>query len=96
MTKATQALTTFALFFALWTPLFFHSSILPFLPISESLDRVIAAIPLWLIVSFGSYSLASIGYALFTFRDCPEAHQSLLAEINAAKTDLRARGVSVD
>lgn len=36
-------------------------------------------IPWWLLVSFGAYSLGSLGWGLFTFRDCPEAYQELLA-----------------
>lgn len=30
-------------------------------------------------MSFGSYTLWSLGWALFTFRDCPEAYQELLS-----------------
>ncbi|KAJ3036002.1 hypothetical protein HDV00_003136 [Rhizophlyctis rosea] len=95
-TKAQTVATFFALFFAIWTPLFFHHTFLNFLGIPAWIDPVITAIPLWLVVTFGSYSLASIGYALLTFRDCPEAHQSLLAEISAAKAHLRAHGVPVE
>ncbi|KAI8843066.1 dolichol-phosphate mannosyltransferase subunit 3, partial [Chytridium lagenaria] len=53
-------------------------------------------VPLWLLVTFGSYSLGSVGYALLTFNDCPEAHRSLVQEIHMAKDDLRRKGVSVD
>jgi len=34
--------------------------------------------PWWLLVSFGSYSLWSIGWGLFSFRDCEEAYHELL------------------
>lgn len=34
-------------------------------------------LPLWAVVSFGAYSLASIGYNLFIFRECPEAFSEL-------------------
>ncbi|KAG1750563.1 dolichol-phosphate mannosyltransferase subunit 3 [Suillus paluster] len=50
----------------------------------------------WLLVSFGSYSLWSLGWGVFTFRDCPEAYHELLQEINEAKNDLRSRAVTVD
>jgi dolichol-phosphate mannosyltransferase subunit 3 len=36
-------------------------------------------IPWWLLVSFGAYSLASLGWGLFTFRDCPDAYRELLS-----------------
>jgi hypothetical protein len=35
-------------------------------------------IPWWLLVSFGSYSLWSLGWGLFTFRDCSEAYEELM------------------
>jgi hypothetical protein len=35
-------------------------------------------LPWWLLVSFGSYCLWSLGFGLYTFRDCPEAHRELL------------------
>lgn len=59
-------------------------------------EQILPIIPWWLLVSFGSYSLWSLGWGLFTFRDCPEAYHELLKEINEAKNDLRGRGVTVD
>lgn len=53
-------------------------------------------IPFWLLVTFGAYSLSSLGLGLLRFRDCPEAYESLLAEISQAKDELRDKGVSVD
>lgn len=53
-------------------------------------------IPFWLLVSFGSYSLTSLGLGLLRFNDCPDAYQSLLSEINQAKNELRDQGVNVD
>jgi dolichyl-phosphate mannosyltransferase polypeptide 3 len=35
-------------------------------------------IPWWLLVTFGSYSLWSLGWGLFTFRDCDEAYEELM------------------
>ncbi|KAJ8517980.1 hypothetical protein ONZ45_g4908 [Pleurotus djamor] len=62
----------------------------------EAADLVLPVLPWWLLVSFGSYSLWSIGWGLFTFRDCPEAYAELMNEISEAKNDLRAKGVTVD
>jgi len=35
-------------------------------------------LPWWLLISFGSYSLWSIGMGLLTLRECPEAYNELL------------------
>ncbi|KAH6565816.1 hypothetical protein BASA50_008378 [Batrachochytrium salamandrivorans] len=89
------ALSTLA-FTAIWVVLLFHSITLPGLDIPPTVDKIVPMIPLWVIVSFGSYSLANIGWALFTFGDCPAAQVSLLKEIHSAKMDLRSSGVSID
>jgi hypothetical protein len=75
-------------------------------------------------MSIGSYSLASLGWGLWSFRDCPDAYAELMhvrlrgstsiavlanpslpggdltllwfQEIREAKSDLRAKGVTVD
>ncbi|KAF8588360.1 dolichol-phosphate mannosyltransferase subunit 3 [Ramaria rubella] len=59
-------------------------------------NEILSVIPWWLLVSFGSYSLGSLGWGLYTFRDCPDAYHELLSEINNAKNELRLQGVSVD
>ncbi|KAG0699306.1 dolichol-phosphate mannosyltransferase subunit 3 [Suillus ampliporus] len=59
-------------------------------------QEVLPVIPWWLLVSFGSYSLWSLGWGVFRFRDCPEAYHELLQEINEAKNDLRSRAITVD
>ena len=63
---------------------------------AQTLVVTLFKIPLWLLVTFGSYSLANIGWALFTFGDCPEAHLSLIKEIQNAKMELRSKSVSID
>ncbi|KAI6038988.1 dolichol-phosphate mannosyltransferase subunit 3 [Pisolithus marmoratus] len=67
----------------------------PFVDSSVS-EQILPVMPWWILVSFGSYSLWSLGWGLLTFRDCPEAYRELLKEINDAKNELRTRGVSVD
>ncbi|KAJ9116590.1 hypothetical protein QFC20_000523 [Naganishia adeliensis] len=57
---------------------------------------LLPVIPWWILVSFGAYSLGSLGMGLLKFRDCPEAYQELLLEISQAKNQLRDQGVSVD
>ncbi|TFK42208.1 dolichol-phosphate mannosyltransferase subunit 3 [Crucibulum laeve] len=59
-------------------------------------QEVLPVLPWWLLVSFGSYCLWSLGWGVFTFRDCPDAYTELLGEVSEAKNDLRAKGVTVD
>ena len=47
-------------------------------------------------MTFGAYSLSSLGLGLVRFHDCPEAYENLLKEIHQAKTELRDQGVDVD
>ncbi|GHJ84143.1 hypothetical protein NliqN6_0545 [Naganishia liquefaciens] len=63
---------------------------------SHHASLLLPVIPWWLLVSFGSYSLGSLGMGLLKFRDCPEAYNELLLEISQAKNQLRDQGVSVD
>ncbi|KAG2022422.1 hypothetical protein CC2G_000171 [Coprinopsis cinerea AmutBmut pab1-1] len=74
---------------------FFQILSVPFLD-EKITEQLIPVLPWWLLVSFGAYSLWSLGWGLFTFRDCPEAYNELLSEINDAKNELRAKGVTVD
>ncbi|KAI5450444.1 hypothetical protein NCC49_003067 [Naganishia albida] len=73
----------------------FHLIPIPFLSETES-SLLLPVIPWWLLVSFGAYSLGSLGLGLLKFRDCPEAYEELLVEISQAKNQLRDQGVSVD
>lgn len=63
---------------------------------SNTVQLLLPVLPWWLLVAFGAYSLASLGWGLFTFRDCPEAYTELLGEITEAKNELRAKGITVD
>jgi len=95
MTRATR----FALYASAVTLSYFlvWFSILPMpLIAEETKDQILPLLPWWLLVSFGSYSLASLGLGLWSFRDCPDAYEELMHEINEAKIDLSAKGVTVD
>ncbi|KAJ3609288.1 hypothetical protein NHX12_023811 [Muraenolepis orangiensis] len=48
--------------------------------------------PLYLLVSFGCYSLATVGYRVATFNDCDDAAKELRGQIIEAKEDLRKKG----
>ncbi|KAK7033538.1 hypothetical protein VNI00_012762 [Paramarasmius palmivorus] len=95
MTRAQRVGLLASIFTTLYLLVFFNVVEVPFVE-EKIVDEIIPVIPWWLLVSFGSYSLWSLGWGLFTFRDCPEEYHSLLQEISQAKNDLRAKGVSVD
>ncbi|XP_028317330.1 dolichol-phosphate mannosyltransferase subunit 3-like [Gouania willdenowi] len=51
--------------------------------------------PLYLLVSFGCYSLATVGYRVATFNDCVDAAKELQVQIKEAKADLRKKGLKM-
>jgi dolichyl-phosphate mannosyltransferase polypeptide 3 len=53
-------------------------------------------LPFWALVSFGAFLLFKLGYGVLTFNDVPEAHNELMKEIEQARKELKAKGVSVD
>ncbi|KAJ7037373.1 dolichol-phosphate mannosyltransferase subunit 3 [Mycena alexandri] len=82
-------------FTALWMLVFFEFLSVPGLD-EAAVTQIWPLIPWWLLVSFGSYSLWSLGWGLFTFRDCPEAYEELMLEISQAKDDLKTRGLNLE
>ncbi|KIY50991.1 dolichol-phosphate mannosyltransferase subunit 3 [Fistulina hepatica ATCC 64428] len=95
MTRAQRAAVATALCTSIYVLAFFEVVSVPFLEDSIS-QQILPVLPWWLLVAFGSYTLMSIGWALFTFRDSPDAYNELLIEITEAKNDLRTKGVDVD
>ncbi|KAI5965779.1 uncharacterized protein KGF55_001142 [Candida pseudojiufengensis] len=92
MTKATEtALTIFAIssiYFALYTkliptPQIFYNEILPFLPF-------------WALVSFGSYSLFTLGWGIITFKDKSNKYEELKIQIEEAKAFYKSKGIDID
>lgn len=57
---------------------------------------IMAQLPFWTLVSFGSYLLFKLGWGVVTFNDVPEAHKELMVEIEVARKDLKANGIDVD
>lgn len=51
--------------------------------------------PVYLLVVFGCYSLATVGYRVATFNDCEEASKELQDQIKEAKEDLRRKGLKM-
>ncbi|KAM9823660.1 dolichol-phosphate mannosyltransferase subunit 3 [Neosynchiropus ocellatus] len=51
--------------------------------------------PLYLLVTFGCYSLATVGYRVATFNDCEEAALELQQQIKEAHQDLKKKGLKL-
>ncbi|XP_071815564.1 dolichol-phosphate mannosyltransferase subunit 3-like [Apostichopus japonicus] len=88
-TKLVQWLTLFTLFSSVWLSL-----VLKLIPVEldPRIMDVLWPLPIYLLVVFGSYSLATIGYRVATFNDCDEAAESLKQEIKEAREDLTRKG----
>lgn len=89
MTKLMQWLFGLLLLLVAW-------ALLAFDPLELSLPRscreVAWPMPAYLLVSFGCYSLAVVGYRVATFNDCEEASRELHVHIKEAREDLRRKG----
>ncbi|KAJ8000346.1 hypothetical protein DPEC_G00203870 [Dallia pectoralis] len=65
------------------------------LRLPEAFRQVAWPMPVYLLVVFGCYSLATVGYRVATFNDCEEASKELQAQIQEAKEDLRRKGLKL-
>ncbi|KAB5542815.1 dolichol phosphate mannosyltransferase subunit 3 [Coniochaeta sp. 2T2.1] len=92
MTRAQQTISIALLVSSLYLSLYLELVPLPTLVQKE----IVPYLPFWLLVSFGAYLLARLGWGVLTFNDVPEAHKEIVAEIEMAKKDLRRLGVDVD
>ncbi|PAV22890.1 dolichol-phosphate mannosyltransferase subunit 3 [Pyrrhoderma noxium] len=95
MTRLTRFAAWSGVFTVVYALVWLRVLSVPFLDASI-VEQLLPVIPWWLLVSFGSYSLASLGLGLYTFNDTPDAYEELMKEIAEAKNDLRAKGVTVD
>lgn len=85
MTKLGQWLCGLALLGSAWAALA--------LRLPAPYQQALLPLPVYLLVAFGCYSLATVGYRLATFNDCEEAAAELQEHISAAREDLRRRGL---
>lgn len=92
MTKITETLLAFfalsAVYFALYSGVLpssekFHDDILPFLP-------------WWTLVTFGAYSLGTLGWGILTFKDKEDKYKELLDQIDEAKSFYKEKGIDLD
>ncbi|XP_054909609.1 dolichol-phosphate mannosyltransferase subunit 3 [Poeciliopsis prolifica] len=92
MTKLLQWLLGVSLLGAVWALVAFD---LLELRLPRTYREVAWPIPVYLLVSFGCYSLAAVGYRVATFNDCDEAARELQEQIKEAKEDLRRKGLKM-
>lgn len=59
----------------------------------EAHRSAVQLLPLWMLVSFGLYSLSVIGWSLAHFPTCPKDAEILQREMKEAQSELCARGV---
>ena len=91
MTKAFEtvvyAFAISAIYFALTTGT---------IPTSETFQsEVLPVLPWWALVSFGGYTLFSLGYGVYVLEDKKDKYVELKEQITEAKTFLKAKGVEV-
>ncbi|KAF2488031.1 dolichol phosphate mannosyltransferas-like protein subunit 3 [Neohortaea acidophila] len=92
MTRAQQHISIAALLSSIYLACF-----MGFVPFPAKIQQdIIPVLPFWAIVSFGAYLLFKLGYGVLTFNDVPQAHKELMAQIDQARTELKAKGVEVD
>lgn len=92
MTKLVEWLTGVTVVLVAWAVVSFD---LLDLSLPETYREVAWPMPLYLLVSFGCYSLATVGYRVATFNDCEEAAKELQEQIKEAKEDLRKKGLKM-
>ncbi|XP_075464244.1 dolichol-phosphate mannosyltransferase subunit 3 [Ascaphus truei] len=90
MTKLAEWLVGLSILGMAWITLTFD---LLGLDLPGPYQQVIWPFPVYLLVVFGCYSLATIGYRVATFNDCEDAAKELQDQIKEAKKDLVSRGL---
>lgn len=61
-------------------------------PVSDLCVLLFLQAPVYALIVLGCYGLVSVGYALFTFRDCPEKREQLSRDIVDAEVYLKQKG----
>ncbi|XP_008336102.1 dolichol-phosphate mannosyltransferase subunit 3-like [Cynoglossus semilaevis] len=92
MTKLLQWLLGVSLLVAVWALVTWD---LLDLSLPDTYRDVAWPMPLYLLVSFGCYSLATVGYRVATFNDCEDAALELQQQIKEAKDDLKRKGLKM-
>ncbi|KAG9470723.1 dolichol-phosphate mannosyltransferase subunit 3 [Eleutherodactylus coqui] len=90
MTKLAEWLLSLSFLGGVWVTLTFG---LLGVALPRACWEVVWPLPIYLLVVFGCYSLATVGYRVATFNDCEEAARELQAQIQEARGDLTRRGL---
>ncbi|MFT7812470.1 dolichol-phosphate mannosyltransferase subunit 3 [Arapaima gigas] len=90
MTKLLEWLLGVSVLVTAWALLTFD---LLDLKLPQVYREVVWPMPVYLLVAFGCYSIATVGYRVATFNDCEEAAQELQAQIQEAKLDFKKKGL---
>nr|XP_033781488.1 dolichol-phosphate mannosyltransferase subunit 3 [Geotrypetes seraphini] len=91
MTKLMEWLAAAALLGAAWLTLSFD---LLGLSLPEPWRRLVWPLPVYLLLIFGCYALATVGFRVATLRDCEDAARELQEQIREARKDLSRRGLT--
>eukprot|EP00741_Cyanophora_paradoxa_P022518 tig00021464_g21744.t1 len=91
MRKVVKATAVVAVALAAWMALLSDAAAL-----DERSRGVARMMPLYALVSFGAYSLASIAWGLISFREYPEEAEELKRDVQRAKADLRRKSLVLD
>lgn len=92
MTKITETLLGFfalsAIYFALYSGV---------IPTSQKIhDEILPYLPWWVLVTFGAYSLGTLGWGVLTFKDKEDKYKELLTQIDEAKAFYKQKGINLD
>ncbi|GMM36816.1 hypothetical protein DASC09_041410 [Saccharomycopsis crataegensis] len=92
MTRATNAALTFFVLFTIYTALLTGT-----IPTPEPIfSQIIPLLPWWALISFGAYSLGTLGYDVITFKDKEDKYKELVEQIAEAKTFLKKNSVDIE
>lgn len=89
MTKATDAALAFITATAIYVAFYFGAIPTP----AIVYEQIIPVLPWWALVSYGCYTLGSLGYGVFTLEDKPDKYEELLTQIIEAKQYLAENNV---
>eukprot|EP00568_Trieres_chinensis_P009360 CAMPEP_0183294954 /NCGR_PEP_ID=MMETSP0160_2-20130417/3085_1 /TAXON_ID=2839 ORGANISM="Odontella Sinensis, Strain Grunow 1884" /NCGR_SAMPLE_ID=MMETSP0160_2 /ASSEMBLY_ACC=CAM_ASM_000250 /LENGTH=103 /DNA_ID=CAMNT_0025456347 /DNA_START=133 /DNA_END=444 /DNA_ORIENTATION=- len=59
------------------------------------ISAVVKPMPIWAIVALGLYGIASVGYGVATFSDCPDAAEEIDRQVKEARVALEKKGVKL-